>query len=311
MQIYVSGSLAFDRIMTFPGRFSDHILPDKIHILNVCFLVNGLEEKFGGTAGNIAYTLALLNEKPLILSCAGKDFDPYAAWLTGFGLSMGGIRRDEEQHTAGAYITTDQSDNQITGFNPGAMGTPCGYEFGAVDAGADLAIVSPGNIEDMLGLPEVYKAKGVRYIFDPGQQITALTGEQMLAAITGSFALVTNDYELEMIVQATGESREQLQERTGAIVTTLGEQGSVIRQNGDTTDVPPAQAAATVDPTGAGYAFRAGLIKGLAMGRPLADAALLGSVAASYCVEQRGTQAHSFTLEEYASRYEDNFGPMV
>ncbi len=153
MQIFVSGSLAYDRIMDFPGKFSDHILPDKIHVLNVCFTVNGLKEKFGGTAGNIAYSLALLGERPMILAAAGKDFDRYETWLRKHEISMQGIRRVTEELTAGAYITTDQADNQITGFNPGAMKFTSPFEFDGVDTQQALAIVAPGNLEDMLVIP--------------------------------------------------------------------------------------------------------------------------------------------------------------
>ena len=178
MQIFVSGSLAYDRIMDFPGRFADHILPEKIHILNVCFMVNGLTERFGGTAGNIAYNLALLGEKPVILATAGKDFGPYREWLTKLGLPLDGIKEIPEEFTAGAYITTDLSDNQITGFNPGAMKHRSEYKFDGVDPAAALAIVAPGSLEDMLAYTRAYKARGVPYIFDPGQSIPAWPGRR-------------------------------------------------------------------------------------------------------------------------------------
>lgn len=307
MRIYVSGSLAFDRIMSFPGKFSDHILPDKIHILNVCFLVNGLDERFGGTAGNIAYSLALLGEKPLIVSSAGRDFAPYAERLEGLGLSLEGIRRVEDELTAGAYITTDQSDNQITGFNPGAMKHKSQYK---VDPGGEpaLAIVSPGNLQDMLDYPAHYRKQGIPYIFDPGQNITALTGGQLLAALTGALALVTNDYELELVVKSTGKSRDELLGLAGALVTTLGEHGSVVAEAGKETRIKPAKARKVADPTGAGDAFRAGLLKGLSQGLSLADSALMGSTCAAYAVEKLGTQEHVFTQDEFRARRRENFG---
>jgi len=306
MRIYVSGSLAFDRIMSFPGKFSDHILPDKIHILNVSFLVNGLEERFGGTAGNIAYSLALLGEKPVIVASGGKDFAPYAEHLAGLGLSLEGVRRVEDEFTAGAYITTDQSDNQITGFNPGAMNHKAGYKPAPGDEPA-LAIVSPGNLADMLDYPAFYRKQGIPYIFDPGQNIIALTSAQLLSAITGSRALVTNDYELELIMKATGKSREELLGLTSALVTTLGEHGSVVMEAGKETRIKPAKPRKVADPTGAGDAFRAGLVKGLVLGRSLADAALLGSTCAAYCVEKLGTQEHTFTEDEFRARHKENF----
>jgi adenosine kinase len=311
VQLYISGSLALDRIMNFPGKFADHILPDKIHILNVCFLVDGMSEYFGGTAGNIAYNLALLGEKPLILGCGGKDFSAYAERLKSFGLPLDGIRSVEDQFTAGAYITTDQSDNQITGFNPGAMRERCGYKFPEKHSGPVLAIISPGNVADMVELPAYFKQAGIPYIFDPGQQITALTGEQMTSAIDGSYALCTNDYELELVMKATGLSRPELLKRTGALVTTLGEHGSVIAMNGHETRVAPCGVDKALDPTGAGDAYRAGLLKGLCLGWSLADAAALGAVTAAYCVEKKGTQEHSFSLEEFNTRLRAHCGKAI
>jgi len=308
MRIYVSGSLAYDRIMTFPGKFADHILPDKIHILNVCFLVDGLTEKFGGTAGNIAYTMSLLGEKPLILATSGKDFAAYRDWLGSLKLPLDGIRHVADEFTAGAYITTDLSDNQITGFNPGAMKQPCGYAFPGLDPAKDLAIVSPGNLGDMREFPRFYKERGVRFLFDPGQNITAFPGEVLTEMITGANFFISNDYELEMVMNATGLSKAELLERTPVIITTLGENGSLIAERGGETKIGAARVASPKDPTGAGDAFRAGLLKGLAEGKPLAEAARVGSVAAAYAVECHGTQEHAFTMSEFAGRYKKNFG---
>ncbi|OIO06049.1 MAG: carbohydrate kinase family protein [Desulfovibrionaceae bacterium CG1_02_65_16] len=311
MQLYVSGSLALDRIMNFPGKFADHILPEKIHILNVSFMVEGLSEYCGGTAGNIAYNLAMLGEKPLILGSVGKDFAPYAKRLTDLGLSLSGIRTVADQFTAGCYITTDESDNQITGFNPGAMREPCGYRFAEKQQGPVMAIVSPGNVQDMVELPAAFKKAGIPYIFDPGQQIPVLTGEQMAQAIDGSFALCTNDYELEMVMKATGLSRAELLNRTGALVTTLGDQGSLIAQGASETRVPALKVDKALDPTGAGDAFRAGLLKGLSLGRSLAKSAELGSVCAAYCVEKKGTQEHRFTVAGFNARLSAHCGQTV
>ncbi len=308
MHVYVSGSLALDRIMNFPGKFADHILPDKIHILNVCFLLDGMAEHFGGTAGNIAYNLAMMEEKPLILACVGKDFDAYGKRLDSLGLSRAGIRTVADQFTAGAYITTDESDNQITGFNPGAMRERCGYQFPASHQGKVMGIISPGNVQDMVELPEYFKKAGIPYIFDPGQQITALTGEQMTQAITGSYALCTNDYELEMVMKATGLSKADLLGRTGALVTTLGEQGSIISQGADEVKVAAVKVEKALDPTGAGDSYRAGLLKGLSLGWTLAEAAMIGAAAAAFCVEKKGTQEHSFTLESLSARMKAAYG---
>ncbi len=310
MKILVSGSLAYDRIMSFPGSFSDHILPDKIHMLNVCFLVDGLDERFGGTAGNIAYALSMLDEKPVILGTAGKDFDGYEKWLDKNGLTREGIKRVDDEFTAGAYITTDKADNQITGFNPGAMKYTCDYDFSTVDSEDTLAIVSPGNLEDMQNFPKIYRENGVPFIYDPGQNIPAFNGEQLLEMIGGCKILVSNDYELEMIMKSTGKTREELLALCDSIIVTLGEQGCLVVEKNGETAVPAAKANVVEDPTGAGDAFRAGLIKGLAMGRDLVQAAHVGAVSAVYCVEQLGTQEHSYTEEEFWARYEENFGKL-
>lgn len=308
MRILVSGSLAYDRIMSFPGSFADHILPDKIHILNVCFLVDGLEEKFGGTAGNIAYCLKLLGEEPTIVATAGKDFAAYEAWLRHCGIAIGGIRRVNNEFTAGAYITTDRSDNQITGFNPGAMKHSAEYPVDDCDPADTIAIVAPGNLADMQDYPRRYKAKGIPVIVDPGQNIPAFSGEALTEMLTGATYLVSNDYELQLIENATKLTLAEIVARTGAVITTLGENGSVIRQGATETAIPPCPAGEVKDPTGAGDAFRAGFIKGLTMGKTPVEAARLGSVSAAYAVEHHGTQEHRFTWPEFTARYAAAFG---
>jgi len=309
MHIFVSGSLAYDRIMDFPGRFQDHILPEKIHILNVCFMVNGLIERFGGTAGNIAYNLALLGEKPVILATGGRDFGPYEEWLLQLGLPLEGIRPIPQEFTAGAYITTDQGDNQITGFNPGAMKFPSEYSFDGINPGETLAIVAPGNLEDMLAYTRSYRNNGVPYIFDPGQSIPAWEGADLKEMTDGALALIVNDYELEMFRKKTGLEKAGTLELTGTLVTTKGEEGSVLLTKKGEEIIPAAPARRVVDPTGAGDAFRAGLIKGLIMGRPWPEAARLGATLASFAVEQQGTQEHQPDLTDFWERYAENFGP--
>lgn len=308
MQIFVSGSLAYDRIMDFPGKFSDHILPDKIHILNVCFVVNGLEEKFGGTAGNIAYNLALLGERPVVLATAGVDFDRYEAWLRQHDLPLSGIHYIEKELTAGAYITTDMADNQITGFNPGAMKYPSLQKLDGVNPQETLAIVAPGNVEDMLAYSRSYKKLKIPYIFDPGQQIPILSREQLIEMITGSKLLISNDYELEMIIQDTGTGEGELLSLTNTIISTLGENGSRLRTPQGEVEIPAVRASQVKDPTGAGDAFRAGLVKGMVLGKELADAARMGATCASYAVERYGTQEHRFTQEEFWERHRATFG---
>lgn len=277
-------------------------------MLNVCFVVDGLKEKFGGTAGNIAYNLALLGEKPMILAAAGKDFERYEAWLSKHGLPLAGIRYIEEELTAGAYITTDMSGNQITGFNPGAMKYPSLQQFEALNPRETLAIIAPGNVEDMITYSQSYKEHQIPYIFDPGQQIAVLSAEQLVEVITGSELLISNDYELEMIIQVTGLGKSDLLERTKAIISTLGENGSLLCSQENEVPISAAKALKVLDPTGAGDAYRAGLIKGLVMEKGLADAARMGATCASYAVECYGTQEHSFTNEGFWARHLATFG---
>lgn len=306
-QIYISGSLAYDRIMKFPDRFANHILPDKIDNLNVAFVVGGLEERFGGTAGNIAYSLALLQESPLILATAGRDFDQYQDRLTELGLSLEGIRRVTEELTAGAYITTDEDDNQITVFNLGAMKFPTFFEIDPIDSHEKIAIVSPGNVEDMQRFCQAYRECGLKYIFDPGQQTTLFSGEELLTMLTGSYILITNAYELEMIMNAAGLDRNKLLNKAENIITTLGASGSAIYTQDNEYQIGSAKADKVADPTGAGDCFRSGLIKGLTTGKSLVESAQMGATAASFSVEHLGTQEHHFTLDQFWARYEKNF----
>lgn len=307
MNIYVSGSLAYDRIMDFPGKFSDHILPEKIHVINVCFMVNGIVEKFGGTAGNIAFNLALLDEQSTVLASAGKDFDSYEIWMKQHNLPMTGIRRIEDEFTAAAYITTDMSDNQITGFNPGAMRHPSLYQFNNEKPEETFAIISPGNFEDMLSFSRFYKERKIKYIFDPGQQIPVLSKDHLLEMITGSEILIVNDYELQLIEKAVDLTKPELLNLTKAVIVTMGEKGSLVCKNGQEISIPVARAKKVVDPTGAGDAYRAGLIKGLISQQGLQVAAQMGSTIASFAVECYGTQEHHFTADDFQERYQKNY----
>lgn len=308
MNIYISGSMAYDRIMDFPGRFSDHILPDKIHILNVCFTVNGIIEKFGGTAGNVAYSLSLLNEKPFILATIGKDYSNYFEWLKKNNISLEGIKVIDEEFTAGAYITTDRADNQITGFNPGAMKYPSGYKFNSASPRNSIALIAPGNLQDMAEYAKECKKKGIRYICDPGQSLTAWEKESLKGWIEGSTMLVSNDYELEMVMKMTGMNKKELLRLTKTIITTLGEKGSLISTGESDIQIPQAKVSDVVDPTGAGDAFRAGLLKGIAMGKDIETGAKMGAVAAVYAIEKYGTQEHYFSYDDFSQRYRSNFG---
>jgi len=302
MNIIVSGSLAYDRIMDFPGYFSEHILPEKIHVLNVSFTVNGMVEKFGGTAGNIAYALAMLGERPLILATIGHDYQRYFDWLAKNDIVFEGIRVIEEEFTAGAYITTDKADNQITGFNPGAMRHSSVFDFDKIDPGESLVIVAPGNLDDMMKYSQTCKDRGIDYIFDPGQSLPMWNAQDLTRCIEGSKILISNDYELELIMSKTGLDRKALLGRTTTIITTLGEQGSHICMPDREIDISAIKAKRVADPTGAGDAYRAGLIKGMIEGKNIEQCALMGSACASFAVEGYGTQEYSFTPEEFGER---------
>lgn len=311
MNIYISGSMAYDRIMDFPGRFADHILPDKIHILNVCFTVNGMVEKFGGTAGNIAYSLSLLGEKTIIIATIGKDYGRYFEWLKKNNIFTGGIKIINEEFTAGAYITTDLADNQITGFNPGAMKYQSEYEFKNPESKDSILTISPGNLYDMKEYAKKAKNRGIRYICDPGQSLTQWDRSSLREWIEGSYMLIANDYELELIMKMTGMDKDGLLGLTKTVITTIGEKGSIVSSRDFDLHIPAAKVSGIIDPTGAGDAYRAGLLKGLSAGKDIETSAKMGAVAATYAVENYGTQEHSYAYNEFVERYRGNFGELV
>ena len=302
MKIIVSGSLAYDRIMDFPGNFSDHILPDKIHVLNVSFTVNSMVERLGGTAGNIAYALSLLGEEPIILATIGHDYHRYFEWLAKNHIACDSIKIIEEEFTASAYITTDRADNQITAFNPGAMKYPTAFNLDRVSPQESIAIIAAGNLEERMNYSLTCRSRGIDYIFDPGQSLPMWPGQDLIQVIEGSTILISNDYELELIISNTGLDRKQLLKRTKTIVSTLGEMGSRVLTPDTEIAIPAAKPRVVVDPTGAGDAYRAGLIKGLVQGKPIEQCAIMGSVCASFAVECYGTQDYHFSLEEFKER---------
>ncbi len=302
MNVITSGSLAYDRIMDFPGYFSDHILPEKIHVLNVSFTVNSLTEKFGDTAGNIAYALSLLGEEPIILATIGRDYHSYFEWLAKNNIAFDNITIIEEELTASAYITTDRADNQITGFNPGAMKYPSSFNFDKINPRESIAIIAPGNLEDMANYSVTYKAKGIDYIFDPGQSLPMWDCQNLIHCIEGSMIMVSNDYELELIMSKTGLDKKELLQRTNTIITTLGELGSRVCTSDCEINIPAVKPNKVVDPTGAGDAYRAGLLEGLIQGRDIEQSAKMGSVCASFAVECYGTQEYYFSLKDFNER---------
>ncbi len=302
MSILVSGSLAYDRILNFKGHFAEHILADKIHALSVSFLVESVEESFGGTAGNIAYSLALLGESPRILATAGNDFAPYAAWLEAKGIDTKDIPRAAEK-TAFATIMTDLDDNQITGFYLGAIAIPYGASNAMKD---DIAIIAPGNMKDMQGLAAEYRALGIPFVYDPGQQITAISGNDLKSSMEGAYAFISNDYEFALASEKMGWKTADFLNHVGMIVTTLGAAGSRAVTKEGTIEVGTADPH-VVDPTGAGDAYRAGFLAALRRGLPLKTALQLGSTVAAYAVEAKGTQTHGFTSGALADRYRDAY----
>lgn len=318
--ILISGSLAYDRIMNFPGRFRDHIIPDKLHALSVSFLVDRVDEHFGGTAGNIAYSLALLGMRPTILAAAGSDFARYRAWLVRAGVDVSAIAEHRDLPTAAATIMTDREDNQIAAFHLGAMGRKSPkHALSKVEGSkvksrklltsASFAIVSPGNIDDMRALPRIYKQKKIPYLYDPGQQIPALSTADLRAGITGAHALIVNDYELALVLKKTAWTKQEILKRVEMMVTTMGAKGSVItmRQENKTVTIPAAKPKAVVDPTGAGDAYRAGFLFGLTRGWPLPVVGRFASLVSVYTVERKGTQTHTFTMSGLRVRYRRTF----
>ena len=303
MKVLVSGSLAYDRILDFEGRFSDSILPEKIHDLNVSFFVPEMRESFGGCAGNIAYNLALLNEEPLIIARGGNDFTEYKAWLEKNGIGTDLIEIDSELRTAAATILTDTGNNQISSFYAGANGKPYGGKI--PDAG--FAIISPGNPEDIRTLPNLFRERRIPFLFDPGQSLPALSSEDVKNGIEGAYVVFSNDYELALIKEKTGWNESEILSRANMLVTTFGEKGSRIQTKNEMVEAEAAKPENTSDPTGAGDAYRAGFIAGLVRELPLKTVGQLAGTVACYTVERHGTQTHRFTLEELKARYHKNF----
>lgn len=310
MQIFVSGSLAYDRIMDFPGRFADHILPHKIHVLNVCFNINGLVEKFGGTAGNIAYTLSLLEEKPFIVATCGEDFDRYEEWLRKNQVSTRWIKRIPGVFTAGAYITTDMDDNQITAFNPGAMAHESELPPLAAPGEPSVVLIAPGNKTDMMSFAQKSREAKVPFFFDPGQSLNIWEGHELRDAVKGAVCFISNEYELSLFLQMTGWSMESLYENVQMVITTRGPEGAVLDKRGEKILIPAVPVKDVLDPTGAGDAFRSGVLKGFSMNLDWDICCQMGAVAAAYVVEQYGTQEHRLDWGDFCRRYEANFGAL-
>ncbi len=301
-KIILSGSMAYDRTMSFPDLFSNHLLADKLDALSVSFLVDGATEDFGGTAGNIAFGLKLMGEEPLLSATLGRDHFRYTGWLDANSISKEMIVIVENELTAGCYITNDKEKNQLTIFNPGAMKQSSALDFDALDPKRTLLLVSPGNIDDMIGYPRECRARGIEYIFDPGQNLPILSKDDLIETIRGARMLIVNSYEFSLTMEKTGLAKEELVQLAKSTIVTLGGDGSDIYDNGSVTHIPPFPAREVVDPTGAGDAYRAGLISGLLRGKSLAESAMQGSVCGSFAVESHGTQNYRFSREQIEER---------
>ena len=310
MTIVVTGSIAYDYLMTFPGRFAEHILPDQIHRLSVSFLVDEMRKQRGGCAANIAYNLALLGERPKLMGTAGQDFEAYRIWLESHGVDTSLVRTETDLFTASFFVSTDQDGNQIANFYTGAMARARELSLYELDHdGVDLVVISPNDPEAMVKYAAECQALGIPYVYDPSQQIVRLSGEELTMGLEGSSLLIVNEYEFEMLREKTGLTARQIRTApSDACIVTEGAQGSRIWSQGEVYSIPPAVPRCVDDPTGVGDAYRAGLIKGLALELSWSLSGRLGSIAATYALEQPGPQSHSYTLEEFISRFESHFG---
>ena len=308
MPILVSGSLALDHIMVFPDRFKDHILPDKIHVLNVSFNISSLKTYFGGVAGNIAYHLRLLGEDPFIVATAGSDFGPYAEWLERHGIRRDWIRVLDDVRTAQGFVTTDLDDNQIWAFYTGAMARAHEARVADIDEPIELAIVSPDGKQAMVEHARELKRRGIPTYIDPSHGLPILDRDELIELIDGAAGYIVNDYEWALTLKQTGCGEDELVAHCEAVVVTKGEHGSTIRCGGDVIEIPAARAAQIVDPTACGDAFRAGLAAGRVRGLPFEIAGRMGSLLGAYQVEVEGPQNLSIDLDEFRARFEREFG---
>ncbi len=307
MTTLICGSIAYDNIMVFHDRFRNHILPEKIHILNVAFLVPEMRREFGGCAGNIAYNLKLLGGDPLIMATVGDDADPYLARLHELGLSRAHVRRIAGSFTAQAFITTDLDDNQITAFHPGAMSASHLNQVSDA-SGARLGIVAPDGREGMLKHAKDFAAAGIPFVFDPGQGLPMFSGDELFEFLQLADYACFNDYEAQLACDRTGRTLEVLANEVKALVVTLGGEGSRIYADGQRYDIPCVKADDIVDPTGCGDAYRAGLLHGISEGWDWPKTGRLAAVMGAIKIAHRGGQNHAPTRQEIAERYASAFG---
>ena len=307
MSTLICGSIAYDTIMVFPGRFKEHILPEKLHILNVAFLVPDMRREFGGCAGNIAYNLHMLGGNPQIMATVGDDAQPYLTRLDKLELPQRHVKQVAGTFTAQAFITTDLDDNQITAFHPGAMNQSQNNHVGDA-ADATLGIVSPDGRDGMLQHAREFQAAGIPFIFDPGQGLPMFSGDELLDFVHKADYLTVNDYEAQLLQEKTGQTLAALARHVKALIVTLGAKGSLIYANGKEVEIPCAQPDKVVDPTGCGDAYRAGLLYGLANGLDWELTGRLASLLGALKIAHRGGQNHHFTRDEIGARFRQSFG---
>lgn len=310
-KVLITGSLAFDLIMDFPGKFTEHIDPSKLHIMNISFLVDSFKRARGGNSGNIAYTLSLLGMKTGIISSAGEDFEDYGLFLEKNKISIEDIEIIEGETTATATIMTDKSDNQISAFYPGAMRRNTELNIKYAKFKPDFVVITPDVPEAMVRFARQCQDLKIPYLFDPGMQLPRLSDAQIIAGITGAEILIANDYEMGIIDTRIKGQVSNLKKKVKIIITTLGEKGSVIEHNGDKINIGPGKPREVSDPTGAGDAYRAGFLAGYLRGFDLKICGQMGSISACYAIEKYGTTNHRFSVGEFKRRYQENFGEIL
>ncbi len=308
MNVIVTGSIAFDYIMSFPGRFREHILPDQLDNLSLSFLVESMKKQRGGCAANIAYNLAMLGERPLLMATAGQDFGEYRKWLEQHGVDTSAVREYPDEFTSSFFVSTDLDQKQIASFYIGAMGRAGELSFKQLTTRPDLVIISPNDPAAMTQYVRECKALGIRYIYDPSQQIVRLGDDDLRDGIQGSSITITNDYEFEMLRNRLHLDETTILDCAEVVIITRGAEGSTILTNGQQVHIPAVLTSRPIDPTGVGDAYRAGLIRGLALGLPWETIGRMAALAATYVLENHGPQNHQYTREEFVQRYRTHFG---
>lgn len=311
MAILISGSLAYDYIMDFPDSFKNHILPDQIHILSVSFVIDKLQKHFGGTAGNIAYTAKLLDAEPIVFGALGSDAKPYLDHFKAQKIDTKHIQKAKKLLSSSAYITTDKDDNQITAFYPGAGREALKLSLDDVKEEIDIVFISPADKDVMVQHAKQAYDKKIPIVFDPGQQITALDPRELCMLVGQATFFIGNDYEMKLMHEKTGWDIDELFDHVEVVITTLGSHGSKIQTKDTTYEIKPCTAQSVDDPTGAGDAYRAGFFSAYVRGMDLRTCGQVASVAATYAVENYGTQAHDFALHEFENRYQSTYGEQI